>query len=374
MRSRLLAAMLLAGVIAAGEVWQTAQPGYRYEFPRDYFSHPNYQTEWWYYTGNLRSADGHRYGFELTFFRRAVDVAPEVRASEAAAWVPDQLYLAHLALSDIDGKRFYYSERLNRAGPGLAGISLNDRMYWNGNWQVQWKSLETGEQQLRAVCSQFKLLLELKPEKRVVVNGRNGISRKGPAPDDASHYLSFTRIAARGRLTIAGQQIDVTGPAWMDHEFFSERSNSGLAGWDWFSIQLDNREELMLYRLRDAAGNPTPYSSGTYVDAQGRARFLDASEFSLAPGRTWHSRNSGANYPVSWTISVPALQLYLSEEPALEDQELFSKGGLWPTYWEGAVTYRGNMRARQVAGLGYLEMTGYAKRALRLGADHNGFR
>ena len=364
MRSKVVAALAAAALIASAQQWQAALPCYHYEFPRDYFNHPEYQTEWWYYTGNLHAGDGHRYGFELTFFRRAIHLPAQV-AAEDATWRPDELYLAHLALSDIDGGTFYHTERLNRAGPGLAGISLEQRRYWNGNWQVRWTSLDSGDQQLQAVCDRFKLMLSLKPQKPAVIHGKNGISLKGPVRGEASHYISFTRLGAEGQLDRNGKSIAMTGLAWMDHEFFTEPTGSTVAGWDWFAIQLDNNEELMLYRLRNREDAETPYSSGTYVDAQGKARFLDAGQFSLTPGETWRSPNSRARYPVVWSISVPSLGLQLSERTMLRNQELFSQDSISPSYWEGAVSYQGQMRGHKVNGVGYLEMTGYGK-AVRL--------
>lgn len=360
MRNRLLAGLAIFAIAMLARDWQIASPGYHYEFPRDHFNHPDYQTEWWYYTGNLRAADGHRFGFELTFFREAVHLSRQQAAASDETWRPDQIYLAQLALTDIDGARFYHTERLNRAGPGLAGASLEQQRYWNGNWQVQWTSL-SGKQQLQAVCDRFTLQLALNPDKPLVINGRNGISQKGPLPGEASHYISFTRLHAAGRLQWNNHNFSVDGLAWMDHEFFSEPRDAALTGWDWFAIQLDNGEELMLYRLRRKSGDPDPYSSGTYVDSRGQGHFLAASEFSLSPGETWQSPGSGARYPVAWQISVPSLDLELTESPALNNQELVSRDSVSPSYWEGAVTYQGRIHSRSVKGLGYLEMTGYAE-------------
>ncbi len=285
MRSRWAAILVAAMLPAASAIeWQRALPGYVYQFPRDHFSHPNYRTEWWYYTGNLRATDGHRFGFELTFFREAVDLPPKMERSESV-WRPDQVYVAHLALSDIDGGEFYHTDRINRAGPGLAGAGFDQQRYWNGNWQSRWMSTVTGEQKLEAVCSRFTLNLDLKPLKPLVIHGQNGVSVKGPVPGEASHYLSFTRLAAAGELQWNGASFSLTGLAWMDHEFFTEQLDKSLAGWDWFSIQLDNGEELMLYRLRRKDGAPDPYSSGTFVDARGQAHFLAASEFSVVADR-----------------------------------------------------------------------------------------
>ncbi|MBV8865923.1 MAG: hypothetical protein JO210_11060 [Acidobacteriaceae bacterium] len=349
-----------------GQEWKAAMPGFRFEFPRDHFSHLEYQTEWWYYTGNLRAADGHRYGFELTFFRQSEHLPPEAAQTEDARWRPEQVYLAHLALSDIDGKSFYHTERLNRAGPGLAGAGFSDGQYWNGNWQVRWTELPGEQQELSAVCDRFKLRATLEPLKPPVIQGQNGVSQKGPAPGQASHYISFTRLQAEGELTEKGSTVQVQGLAWMDHEFFTEPASSNLSGWDWFAIQLDNKQELMLYRLRDRSGMADPYSSGAYIDSRGKIRFLSDEEFALTPGELWRSPHSGADYPVSWRISVPSLAINLVEEAKLKDQELWSRDSTAPSYWEGAVTYKGQAGGAPIQGIGYLEMTGYSG-AVKLG-------
>lgn len=337
-------------------VFLTALPGYHYQFPADHFNHPDFQTEWWYYTGNLHDSSGHRYGFELTFFRQALQLPKSAADSTGPVWRPDQIYLAHLALTDINGRTFYHTERLNRAGPGLAGIDRNQRKYWNGNWQVYWKNLDTAEQRLEATCDRFSLTLDLLPLKPPVIHGKDGISQKGPTPGEASHYISFTRLSAQGQLN----GVAVSGLAWMDHEFFTPQPNPTLAGWDWFAIQLDNNEELMLYRLRTKSGEISPFSSGTYVDAKGTAHHLTADQIALQPGRLWHK------YPIDWQISVPSLGLQLTEQTTLDSQELSTPSSPSPSYWEGAVTYHGTIHQKPIAGIGYLEMTGYAQ-PIRLG-------
>lgn len=341
--------------LALAAAYTLAVPGYHYQFPADHFNHPNFQTEWWYYTGNLADAKGHRYGFELTFFRQALNLPAAALDSTGPVWRPDQIYLAHLALSDLDAHTFYHTERLNRAGPGMAGVDSSMRKYWNGNWQVQWK--DAGNQQLQATCDRFTLTLDLSALKPPVVHGENGVSQKGPAPGEASHYISFTRLNARGQLNGA----NVTGLAWMDHEFFTQAKNPELAGWDWFAIQLDNNEELMLYRLRKKSGEISTYSSGTYVEANGTAHHLTADQFTLTPGRLWH------HYPVEWKLAIPSLDLQLTEETPLDNQELApTPGSPSPSYWEGAVTYRGSIHKQPTQGRGYLEMTGYTE-PVRLG-------
>ena len=362
MRSRLIAVLIVAA-LASAQTWQSAVSGYGYQFPRDHFNHPGYQTEWWYYTGNLHDSKGHRYGFELTFFRQGVHLAKETTASEAPAWRPDQIYLAHLAFSDLDGGEFYHTERLNRAGPGLAGATDGSpgqpQRYWNGNWQVNWTSTASNQQELEAVSDRLRLRLKLQPEKPPVINGREGLSVKGPLPGEASHYLTFTRLRATGEVDWKDQAHAVDGLAWMDHEFFTEPQDNSLTGWDWFAIQLDSREELMLYQLRNKSGQANGYSSGTYVDAEGTAHFLSAAQFTLSPADYWRSAASHASYPVAWKITVPSLGLELTEQTSLKNQELFSRDGVTGSYWEGAVSYQGQMRGQPAKGVGYLEMTGY---------------
>jgi len=374
-------APLRARSVDAG--WQVALPGYRYEFPRDHFNHPGYQTEWWYYTGNLKTADGHRFGFELTFFRQGVARAhassssgPSTEAVQRSPWEVEDVYFAHLALSDLDGGRFYHTQRMNRAGPGLAGADLVTRRIWNGNWEVRFEDAGAGNQpvqHLQAVCDEFMLQLTLHGAKPPVINGVGGVSQKGPKQGQASYYLSYTRLEAQGALTLAGRKLEVTGLAWMDHEFFTHQLTAEQVGWDWFSVQLANGEELMLYRLRRGDGSADPYSAGTYVDARGAARHLTASEFALEAGGTWTSPATGARYPLRWTLRVPSLGLTLEASTPLENQELSPRRDsaepvrtILPIYWEGAIELRGAERGAGVSGSGYLEMTGY-DRPLHLG-------
>jgi predicted secreted hydrolase len=362
--ARLALALLLAmqpvlafAAQAAGESqYSVALPGYRYEFPRDHFDHPEYQTEWWYYTGNVKSADGRRFGFELTFFRQGVNRD----AAKAGAWDVRDLYLAHLALSDLDGGHFYHAERTNRAGPGIAGISSNDGRIWNGNWQIQWN----GDQQtLRAVDSRFELQLALRSEKPPVIQGENGVSQKGAGAGHASHYISLTHLETIGTIVLNGKSFQVDGLAWMDHEFFTHQLESEQIGWDWFSVQLADNTELMLFRIRRKDGTVDPFSAATFVDERGKSTHLRWTDFSLQPGgATWTSAITKATYPVQWKIAVPKLGLDLEVKTQLESQELTggaARGTLTPSYWEGAVKYDGNRAGVKIQGVGYLEMTGY---------------
>lgn len=344
-----------------GEPFRSAEPGYRYAFPHDHFNHPDFQTEWWYHTGNLRTAKGRRFGFELTFFRLGV----ERKAAPPAVWDIRDVWLAHLALSDIDGGHFLYTERLNRSGAGIAGADEGQARVWNGNWQTQWKldpraPGAMASQQLQAVADRFSFELTLKTLKPPVIHGENGISQKAEGPGRASHYISFTRLLTSGVLILDGQRFNVDGESWMDHEFFTHQLAPDQSGWDWFSLQLSDGSEIMLFELRRKDGTSDPYSAGTYVDPRGRSTHLSAKDFSLAPGKTWSSPVSGGRYPIEWSIRVPSLALDAAITTPLLQQELVSKTSAAPSYWEGSIKVAATRNGRPISGLGYLEMTGYA--------------
>jgi predicted secreted hydrolase len=339
--------------LAAQSPYKVAAPGYRYEFPRDYFNHPEFQTEWWYYTGNLSANDGHRFGFELTFFRAGVNRD----SSKTDTWNVQDLYLAHLALSDLDAKAFYHAERTNRAGPGIAGVDQKQERIWNGNWSVT----RTGEdQKLEAIDERFSFSLTLHSEKPPVIHGENGVSQKGEGAGHASHYISLTRLKTSGTILLNGRNYAVSGWSWMDHEFFTQQMEKDQAGWDWFSLQLIDNTELMLYRIRRKDGSVDPFSAGTYIDPSGHSVQLRIADFSLLPaGETWKSPATGAVYPVRWQILVPKLELKLEAATLLKSQELTSHSQVLPNYWEGAVELSGYRGKTGVTGVGYLEMTGY---------------
>ena len=325
----------------AAATFVKALPGYKYEFPRDHFSHSDFQTEWWYYTGNLRTEKGRSFGYELTFFRAAL--APAIE--QKSIWSTRDAYMAHLALTDIDGKQFFHAERLNRPGPGLAGVDPARQLIWNGNWQCH---LTPTSHTLKATDANFQIDLVLSPAKPHVIHGTSGISQKGPRPGQASHYISFPRLTTKGQILLQGQPHQVTGNTWMDHEYFSSELDENLAGWDWFSIQLNNNTELMLYRLRQKDGNSSGYSAGTFIDEKGATTHLTANDIQFTPGRRWK------NYPIEWQVKIPSLNLDLKVTPRLDNQELTSKSKLTPSYWEGAMQFEGTHN-----GTGYLEMTGY---------------
>jgi predicted secreted hydrolase len=353
-----LAACFLACLPARAADFREALPGYHYQFPRDHFEHPGFRTEWWYYTGNLHARDGHRYGFELVFFRsaqnRTADRNSAADHNPPANWNPsvwrvDDLYLGHLALTDIDNRRFRYAKRLNRAGPGIAGASFEQARIWNGNWEARW-DVTTGAQTLSAVAEGIRLSLHLTPVKAPVIHGENGVSQKAEGAGKASYYVSFPRLAVEGVVN----GVAVTGLAWMDHEWFTHQLEANQQGWDWFSVQLDTGAEFMLFQLRRTDGSIDAFSSGTYVAPDGRTTHLKHSDFALQPMEYWTSPKTSARYPVRWRISIPGLKVTLECAAAIPDQELVDDQA--PTYWEGAVSYTGS-----ATGAGYLEMTRYTK-------------
>jgi predicted secreted hydrolase len=352
---RAIVLLVCFSVLLAAADWRLALPGYQYSFPRDHFNHPEFQTEWWYYTGNVKAGNGREFGFELTFFRQGIDRSLPM----TDAWKIDQVYMAHLALSDLDKGRFFHKERLNRPGPGLAGASLEQRRVWNGNWQVRWEDERT--QQLQAVHEDFTLRFTLNAAKPPAIHGKNGISQKTEGEGRASHYVSFTRPQVDGDIVLEGETIPVTGSAWMDHEFFTHKLMENQQGWDWFAIQLEDNTELMVYRLRLNDGTPDPYSSGSFIDAGGNVTHLTLSDYSLEPGRRWKSPDTGAEYPLEWKISVPKLGLELHARPKMDRQELLSPRNVGPVYWEGAMQFDGSRNGESIQGQGYLEMTGYAE-------------
>ena len=350
-----------AGAQGAASSAGRVLPGYAFRFPRDHFGHPEFESEWWYYTGNLFTESERHFGFELTFFRRA----RTVDADPPSAWDLDQVYLAHFVVTDTEAEQVIVDERLNRAGPGIAGADAGMRRVWNGNWSAEWRPGDDilPAQVLTALNGEAALRLVLEPEKPVVIHGRDGVSRKVAGnPQAVSHYLSFTRMAATGTVSLHGEEFAVRGRAWMDHEFFSDYLTEYKVGWDWMSVQLDDGVDVMLFGIRDAEGGYGPDTFGTFVDAGGGVLPIEPGGVEFRPGRRWRSDATGAEYPVAWQVEVPEFSLQLDVHPRLDSQEVVTENGILPAYWEGAVRYTGERRGRSVTGVGYLEMTGYADR------------
>ena len=361
-RPRLLLAAALIPCLLAGagwaQTWRQARPGYRLQFPRDHASHPEYRIEWWYYTGNLADGSSRRFGFQLTFFRAGVRNRPE----NPSRWAVRDLFMAHLALSDLETGGFRFAERMNRAGPGWAGASTETYRVWNEGWEAALDS--DGRHRLRARDQDFGIDLELEPGRKPLLHGQAGLSRKGSQEGNASHYYSLTRMPTRGRIRIDGREFEVDGLSWMDHEFGTSFLEPDQIGWDWFALQLDSGQDLMLFQLRRSDARLAPHSGGTLLEASGQSRALGRSDFTMEPARTWRSPHSGARYPIQWRLSLPGQRLSLTVTAAQPDQELRTPRSTQVTYWEGAVVVTGTRGADPVTGRGYLEMTGYAGRSM----------
>ncbi len=340
------------------EPWQKALPPYRFSFPADHSSHPDYKIEWWYYTGNVTSGDGRWFGYQLTFFRVGVDFAPQ----NPSRWTVRDLYSTHLAVSDIDGGQFDNAEKINRSGVGWAGASTDNFRVWNEDWEA--KLERNGNHILTAIDGEIGIELELEPGKPPIAHGDRGVSQKGSTPGNASHYYSLTRMPTAGHLIVKGERIKVSGLSWMDHEFGSSFLEKGQIGWDWMSLQLDDGTDLMLYRFRRQDGALDPHSNGTIINSDGRYFPIAFDRFEMQPISTWRSKRTGAEYPVEWRVKVPDKGIDLTIKAAISDQEMETAESTGVTYWEGSVEIEGIHRGRRVRGRGYLEMTGYAGAAM----------
>jgi len=322
-------------------------------FPEDLGAHPDFQTEWWYYTGNLATKDGRHFGYQLTFFRRAL-VPPQDGQPRESIWRTDQVYLAHFAITDVQSDRHRAFERYSRGSAGLAGAQSHPYQVWLRDWSVVQD--EKGTYHLHADQDGWIIDLTLEDTKGPILQGNQGYSQKGPQPGNASFYISQTSLETGGILQTDEGQFSVSGASWMDHEFSTSALSEDQVGWDWFALQLDDGSELMVFNIRKVDGSIDPYSSGTMIYPDGSTRSLTRDDFRLEVQETWRSPESGANYPSRWKIVVPSERLELEIQPYIANQEL----NLRYEYWEGAVSLRGERKGNPVAGNGYVELTGYA--------------
>ncbi len=323
--------------------------------PRDLAAHRDAQTEWWYYTGHANTSTGREFGFELVFFKRRTDL-------DSISIVPLRLlgnpfYFAHFAITDITNNRFRYCHRKSANGVLDYPAAMSESHYYLrlGDWSVREAA---GSHIVRSTIDDAVVFeATLTPEKPVVLNGRNGVSFKDTG--EASRYFSYTRLALQGDLTIDGATEHFDGSAWMDREFGTWKPTENQKGWDWFSIQLDNDCEVMVYQLRNGKGEPSPFSSGTFVEKDGTHTAITADDFSIERLDTWTSPNTGAEYPSRWRLKVPNRKLELEITPVLQDQELDTRGTTMIVYWEGSCRVKGVADGKETAGRAYVELVGY---------------
>jgi predicted secreted hydrolase len=365
-----------AGPDASGFARVTAPRAF--VLPRDHGPHFEHQTEWWYFTGNVAAADGRRFGFQLTFFRRGLTPGPP---PEGEGLRSNQVYFAHLAVTDVSRGRHVAAERFARGAGGLAGASGEPFSVWLEDWKAESASADGSRVRLAARDAETGLLvdLEVAATKPLVAHGDRGLSPKSDEPGNASHYVGYTRMTARGRIgaLASGEAaadppvVDVSGEAWFDHEWSTSALGPGAVGWDWFSLQLDDGRDLMLFRIRREDGSVEPVSGGTLVERDGRTRRLRRDDAEIEVLDRWTSPQSGGRYPSQWRVRVPSARLDLLVEPWLEDQEMRTSF----LYWEGAVRVSAVSRglvaevglvhdgrpAPTPAGRGFVELTGYAR-------------
>jgi predicted secreted hydrolase len=323
-------------------------PGYRLQFPRDEGSHPDFRVEWWYVTGWLNEPE-QPLGFQITFFR----ARPALKHDNPSAFNPRQIMVAHAALSDPSHGRLIHAQRAARDGFALAGADAGRTRVWIDDWRLH---QEEKSYRARIPAQEFSLELECAATQPPLLQGENGFSRKGPAPESASYYYSLPHLKVEGKLTRGGEQLRVAGTAWLDHEWSSQYLEKDATGWDWIGINLSDGAALMAFRMRDQRGGQF-WAGGAMRQPDGRLKVFSPEEVRFVPRREWRSARTGTNYPVSWVVKAGDLELAI--EPLFDDQEHDTRASSGTIYWEGAVRA---LRDGKPVGLGYLELTGYWRR------------
>ncbi|MEE9424166.1 MAG: lipocalin-like domain-containing protein [Methylococcales bacterium] len=326
-----------------------------FRFPEDHAAHPGYRIEWWYLTGNLKTKTNKtdndaEYGYQITFFRTTLQAKTTDRKS---AWASNHIWMAHLAVSDINQQQHYQQQRLSRESLGLAGFQQQPFKIWLEDWQITAADNGDFPWKITAKDQQFSIDLTVNPLKPAVLQGDEGFSQKSAEAGNASYYYSFSRLNTTGTLTIAGKKQAVEGLSWLDREWSSSTLGKNQVGWDWFSLQLNNGEELMFYRLRNKTGQNNCYSHGKWIKSNSNTIDLTNDDVKLTELEYWQS-DTGRTYPISWQLTIPKLSQKLIVKAAIKDQLMRTS----INYWEGAVTVHA-ANSQQLIGKGYLEMTGY---------------
>lgn len=329
----------------------------KFIFPEDHGEHPGFRTEWWYFTGNIKTENGREFGYQFTIFRNAIKHTNTAGWTDnASSWKSGQIYMAHAALSDIETGRFYQDEQFSRGALGLAGTESDPFRVWLNGWSV------SGEHNFCEDCfvvrisvtaRDFRLQLQLNNTQPVVLHGKQGLSSKSPVPGNASYYYSYTRMQTHGLIGTGDESYSVNGESWYDHEWSTSALEQDQEGWDWFSIQLIDQTEIMLFRLRNSKDPGQDYYYGSLMYADGTLQTLDEKDFKIREDNTWESPVTGIVYPSAWTVTLPGSRLRIT--PKLPDQEINNSF----VYWEGAVRVTGLSGNRNVSGHGYVELTGY---------------
>lgn len=353
--------------LAAAAAFAIANAPFTFRFPSDHGSHPAYQSEWWYFTGHLLTTTGRRFGYEITFFRvrlRPKDIARAAKILGRSRWRGDQVYAAHLAITDQDGRKFFHSERIARSALGLGAAAVGRLSVSADTWSLDGTpASDRARERITVHAEDLDNGLELvqMPLKPPAIHGSAGLFRKGPCASCTSHYYSYSRLSTKGVLTYGGSAFKVSGVSWMDHEFGTDQFATDEVGWDWISLQLADGRELMLYMFRRADGSVYPESSGSLIERDGRVRPLSLAQFRVTVTGRWRSAQTHVQYPNGWHVLVPPAALDLTLTPVLANQELVLRST--PSYWEGSVDARDAKTSRPL-GQGYVELTGYGERVI----------
>jgi predicted secreted hydrolase len=349
-RRRFLASpiVLLASGAFAADDYPRVVAGHAMTFPRDTGAHPPFRSEWWYITGWVRDADANPSGIQITFFRNR----PRVAESNLSAFAPRQLLFAHAAIADPRYGRLRHDQRAAREGFELASAAEDTTAVWIDDWSL--KLVE--DVYIAAIAARdFRFELRFASTQPILFEGDRGFSQKGRSIENASYYYSQPQLAVSGKVGVEGRDANVTGTAWLDHEWSSAALAPNASGWDWIGINLDDGGALMAFRMRDRSGAAI-WAGGTFRGTDRRSRSFGPAEIRFTVERRWRSPRTGIEYPVAVRISAGGEEYAL--EPLLDDQELDARASTGTVYWEGAVRA---LRGGREVGRGYLELTGYGK-------------
>jgi len=339
----------------ADEDFSKAVEKRKFVFPDDHGAHPDFRTEWWYFTGNLVSDDGKEFGYQFTIFRTALSKEKSERNSE---WNSNQIYMAHFAVTDIDGNKFYYDERFSREGNNLAGAQASPFKVWLEDWQIiQTEDKATFDLPIitvKAKSEKAEIDFKLESVKPFVLQGDEGLSQKGKQPGNASYYYSYTRLKTEGKIILEGREFSVSGFSWMDREWSTSALSEDQKGWDWFALQLDDNTEIMYYQMRKNNGSPDVFSKGVLVDESGKSQLIKKDNVNLKVTDYWESPD-GEKYPSGWSLQIPSKNIDLKITPSVKNQLM----DVAIRYWEGSVKIEGTKNSSKITGRGYVELTGY---------------
>ncbi len=349
-RRRFLASpiLLLATGALTADDYPPVVAGHAMRFPGDAGAHPAFRSEWWYITGWVHDADSKSFGVQVTFFRNR----PRVAETNPSAFAPRQLLFAHAAIADPRYGKLRHDQRAARAVFGLAGAREETTDVWIDDWSLE---LVDDSYVAKVAARDFQFELRFSSTQAVLPQGEQGFSRKGELPANASYYYSQSQLAVSGSVAVEDKGANVSGRAWLDHEWSSAAMAAEASGWDWTGINLNDGGALMAFRMRSHSGSAL-WAGGTFRGPGAASRSFEPDEIRFTPRRRWRSPRTGVEYPVAVLVNLGSEEYTL--EPLMDDQELDSRATTGTIYWEGAVRA---LRGDREVGRGYLELTGYGK-------------